>query len=175
MTGWALHKGHDGSWLFLVASVPAGLVFHLLDPGRLPRSKSRILHKRHNCPCLQHLHQQPLTCSLSNVAAPPAGGLPGFKDDSKSCGALAAAPFGSALILPISFAYISMMGSDGLTDVSYQQLSKLLHIYLCVSSPSVQPLVLVSQRKPPRHNLLWRQPNNHVAPLARAQDMTGMR
>lgn len=31
---------------------------------------------------------------------------------------MAAAPFGSSLILPISFAYISMMGSEGLTEAS---------------------------------------------------------
>ena len=38
--------------------------------------------------------------------------------DSKSWGAMAAAPFGSALILPISYAYIALMGSQGLTNVS---------------------------------------------------------
>jgi glycine dehydrogenase len=31
---------------------------------------------------------------------------------------MAAAPFGSSLILPISFAYITMMGTQGLTDAS---------------------------------------------------------
>lgn len=31
---------------------------------------------------------------------------------------MAAAPYGSSLILPISYAYISMMGSQGLTNVS---------------------------------------------------------
>ena len=45
------------------------------------------------------------------------GALPGFKTDAEACGTLAAAPFGSSLILPISYAYISMMGSDGLTMV----------------------------------------------------------
>ena len=33
-------------------------------------------------------------------------------------GTMAAAPFGSSLILPISFAYIAMMGTQGLTDAS---------------------------------------------------------
>ncbi len=47
----------------------------------------------------------------------PTGALPGFKSDAEACGTLAAAPFGSSLILPISYAYISMMGSDGLTMV----------------------------------------------------------
>jgi glycine dehydrogenase len=31
---------------------------------------------------------------------------------------MAAAPFGSSLILPISYAYISMMGTEGLTEAS---------------------------------------------------------
>lgn len=31
---------------------------------------------------------------------------------------MAAAPFGSSLILPISYAYISLMGSEGLRDAS---------------------------------------------------------
>jgi glycine dehydrogenase len=31
---------------------------------------------------------------------------------------MAAAPFGSSLILPISYAYISMMGSEGLREAS---------------------------------------------------------
>ena len=43
--------------------------------------------------------------------ATPAGGETPF-------GVVSAAPYGSALILPISFAYISMMGSEGLTNAS---------------------------------------------------------
>ena len=45
------------------------------------------------------------------------GAMPGFKDDSQAFGTMAAAPYGSSLILPISYAYISMMGSHGLTEV----------------------------------------------------------
>ncbi len=37
--------------------------------------------------------------------------------DDKAFGVMAAAPYGSSLILPISFAYIAMMGSEGLTEV----------------------------------------------------------
>ena len=47
----------------------------------------------------------------------PTGALPGFKGDDKAFGVMAAAPYGSSLILPISYAYISMMGSDGLAEV----------------------------------------------------------
>ena len=43
--------------------------------------------------------------------ATPAGGETPF-------GVVSAAPYGSALILPISFAYIAMMGSKGLTNAS---------------------------------------------------------
>lgn len=38
--------------------------------------------------------------------------------DAKPFGTMAAAPFGSSLILPISYAYISLMGSEGLRDAS---------------------------------------------------------
>jgi glycine dehydrogenase len=48
----------------------------------------------------------------------PTGALPNFKSDAESFGAMAAAPYGSSLILPISYAYISMMGSDGLRRAS---------------------------------------------------------
>ena len=49
----------------------------------------------------------------------PTGAYPNFKSDEQSCGTLASAPYGSALILPISYAYISMMGSHGLKQVCY--------------------------------------------------------
>ena len=53
----------------------------------------------------------------------PTGAMPGFSGrDEQSFGCMAAAPFGSALILPISFAYISMMGSKGLTNASRQAI-----------------------------------------------------
>lgn len=51
----------------------------------------------------------------------PTGAYPNFKSDEQSCGTLASAPYGSALILPISYAYISMMGSKGLTQVCSPQ------------------------------------------------------
>ncbi|MCL4865090.1 MAG: aminomethyl-transferring glycine dehydrogenase, partial [Gemmatimonadales bacterium] len=37
---------------------------------------------------------------------------------AQSCGAISAAPWGSASILPISWAYIAMMGPDGLTEAT---------------------------------------------------------
>lgn len=47
----------------------------------------------------------------------PTGGIPS-PDKSEPLGAISAAPWGSALILPISYTYIAMMGSKGLTDAS---------------------------------------------------------
>jgi glycine dehydrogenase len=52
----------------------------------------------------------------------PTGAYPNFKSDKESFGCMAAAPYGSSLILPISFAYISMMGSEGLTEASKQAI-----------------------------------------------------
>lgn len=49
----------------------------------------------------------------------PTGGLPQIDEgERKPFGTVAAAPFGSALILPISYMYIAMMGSKGLKDAS---------------------------------------------------------
>eukprot|EP00246_Nothoceros_aenigmaticus_P004437 TRINITY_DN15970_c0_g1_i1.p1 TRINITY_DN15970_c0_g1~~TRINITY_DN15970_c0_g1_i1.p1 ORF type:complete len:910 (+),score=173.64 TRINITY_DN15970_c0_g1_i1:285-2732(+) len=45
-------------------------------------------------------------------------GYPLPEGELKPLGTISAAPFGSALILPISYAYIAMMGSKGLTDAS---------------------------------------------------------
>jgi len=45
------------------------------------------------------------------------GGIPA-PDKSEPLGTISAAPWGSALILPISYTYIAMMGSGGLTDAS---------------------------------------------------------
>ncbi|KAK4485903.1 hypothetical protein RD792_008554 [Penstemon davidsonii] len=45
------------------------------------------------------------------------GGIPA-PEQSQPLGTISAAPWGSALILPISYTYIVMMGSKGLTDAS---------------------------------------------------------
>jgi glycine dehydrogenase len=55
---------------------------------------------------------------------------------AQSCGAVSAAPWGSPSILPISWAYIAMMGHDGLTDatrvaiLSANYIAKRLHEYI---------------------------------------------
>eukprot|EP00850_Spirogloea_muscicola_P021771 SM000261S09970 [mRNA] locus=s261:68666:74812:+ [translate_table: standard] len=48
----------------------------------------------------------------------PTGGLPAPEGEKKPFGVVAAAPWGSALILPISFMYIALMGAEGLTNAS---------------------------------------------------------
>jgi len=55
----------------------------------------------------------------------PTGALPEQPKDAKPFGTMAAAPFGSSLILPISYAYIAMMGSQGLTDASKLAILKV--------------------------------------------------
>ena len=84
------------------------------------------------------------------------GGMPGFKDDSQAFGTMAAAPYGSSLILPISYAYISMMGSHGLTEVRPRHPSTASFNLSCsvwirphdaacgAAAPPMQPGVLTS-------------------------------
>lgn len=55
----------------------------------------------------------------------PTGAMPNFKSDKQSFGVLSAAPYGSSLILPISYAYIAMMGTEGLTQVRHNPCSLL--------------------------------------------------
>ncbi|KAF5767725.1 putative glycine cleavage system P protein [Helianthus annuus] len=45
------------------------------------------------------------------------GGIPA-PEKSQPLGTIVAAPWGSTLILPISYTYIAMMGSQGITDAS---------------------------------------------------------
>src|SRR5919106_1383389 len=56
------------------------------------------------------------------VAAHLAPFLPGHPvvdlDHDEACGTISAAPWGSAMILPISWAYIALMGYDGLAEAS---------------------------------------------------------
>jgi hypothetical protein len=59
----------------------------------------------------------PQWVNADHVLCGPAGALPAFESDDKTFGTMAAAPFGSSLILPISYAYIALMGSEGLTEV----------------------------------------------------------
>ncbi|KOM42166.1 hypothetical protein LR48_Vigan04g236400 [Vigna angularis] len=53
----------------------------------------------------------------------PTGGMPA-PDKRQPVGTISAAPWGSALILPISYSYIAMMGSKGLTEASKTAILK---------------------------------------------------
>lgn len=78
-------------------------------------------------------------CNLLKV---PTGGLPA-PDNSEPLGAISAAPWGSALILPISYTYIAMMGSKGLTDASKiailnaNYMAKRLEVFVLLYSYSI--------------------------------------
>ncbi|KAH9329933.1 hypothetical protein KI387_002041, partial [Taxus chinensis] len=48
----------------------------------------------------------------------PVSGIPALEGKLQPLGTISAAPWGSALILPISYSYIAMMGSNGLTEAS---------------------------------------------------------
>ena len=52
-------------------------------------------------------------------------------NDDTSLGTLSAAPYGSPSILPISYAYIKMMGAEGLTHAS--KVSPLVNLHLWFS------------------------------------------
>lgn len=71
----------------------------------------------------------------------PTGGIPA-PEKAQPLGPMAAAPWGSALILPISYTYIAMMGSQGLTDASKiailnaNYMAKRLEVNFCLSSCS---------------------------------------
>ena len=63
----------------------------------------------------------------------------------KPFGTMAAAPYGSAMILPISYGYVSMMGSEGLTNASKQVPSQgiYLDIYVYIYIYSIYMCVCV--------------------------------
>lgn len=55
---------------------------------------------------------------VASHLAPYLPGNPGIHSDDQLLDAISAAPYGSASILPISYAYIAMMGSEGLTQAT---------------------------------------------------------
>ncbi|KAK1265743.1 hypothetical protein QJS04_geneDACA017884 [Acorus gramineus] len=54
---------------------------------------------------------------MVEVVLVPTGGIPA-PEKAQPLGTISSAPWGSALILPISYTYIAMMGSKGLTEAS---------------------------------------------------------
>lgn len=64
----------------------------------------------------------------------PTGALPQTPANADPFGTMAAAPFGSSLILPISFAYVTMMGSKGLEMASKLAILKANYMASRLSS-----------------------------------------
>ena len=63
-------------------------------------------------------------------------------DHAQACGTISAAPWGSAAILPISWAYIALMGYDGLTEatkvaiLNANYVAKRLEAHYACSTPA---------------------------------------
>lgn len=72
----------------------------------------------------------------------PTGGLPA-PENAQPFGTMAAAPFGSSLILPISFAYISMMGAVGLRKAT--ELSVLHANYMATRLSQHYPILFTNE------------------------------
>ena len=81
----------------------------------------------------------------------PTSGLP-VPEALKSFGVVSAAPFGSSLILPISFAYISMMGAGGLTHAS--QLAILNANYMAQKLRSHYPVLFKGKNGTNAHEFI---------------------
>nr|WP_086940129.1 aminomethyl-transferring glycine dehydrogenase [Thaumasiovibrio occultus] len=87
----------------------------LTSPGLIGADVSHLnLHKTF---CIPHGGGGPGMGPIG-VKAHLAPFLPGHPMQAKTQSAVAAAPFGSASILPISYAYIAMMGASGLTKAT---------------------------------------------------------
>jgi hypothetical protein len=86
------------------------LLSHAQRTKQPKKSFQKILKKEHGLIFLIFI----LSVAIMKV---PTGGIPA-PENAQPLGSISAAPWGSALILPISYTYIAMMGSKGLTDAS---------------------------------------------------------
>lgn len=98
----------------------------LTSPGRIGADVCHLnLHKTF---CIPHGGGGPgmgpigvkkhLAPFLPSHPVVPTSGIPAPEGNLQPLGTISAAPWGSAMILPISYSYIAMMGSQGLTDAS---------------------------------------------------------
>ncbi len=109
---------HDGGGQVYVDGANLNALVGLAQPGRFGADVSHLnLHKTF---CIPHGGGGPGVGPVAVRAhlAPFLPGHPLATPGSQAVGPLSAAPFGSASILPISWAYITMMGPDGLTDAT---------------------------------------------------------
>ncbi|KAJ9528359.1 hypothetical protein QJQ45_014338 [Haematococcus lacustris] len=82
----------------------------------------------------------------------PTGAMPVTPDNAQPFGTMAAAPFGSSLILPISFAYISLMGSVGLRQAS--EFAILKANYMAKRLDSHYPVLFTGPRGTCAHEFI---------------------
>jgi len=123
----------------------------LCDPGRFGGDVSHLnLHKTF---CIPHGGGGPGVGPVG-VAAHLAPFLPGHRfmptteADGQRIGAIAAAPWGSAGILPISWSYIAMMGRDGLRQATACAILNANYI---------------ARRLAPHYPILYTGPNGMIA------------
>ncbi len=107
---------HDGGGQVYVDGANLNALVGLAQPGRFGSDVSHLnLHKTF---CIPHGGGGPGVGPIA-VRSHLAPFLPGNPlDPAAQVGAVSAAPFGSAGILPISWMYIEMMGGTGLTDAT---------------------------------------------------------
>lgn len=78
--------------------------------------------------------------------------LPGHIYDDNSNGSVSAAPYSSASILPISHAYVAMMGADGLTSAT--QIAILNANYIATRLRSHYPILYTNENGRNAHELI---------------------
>jgi glycine dehydrogenase len=120
---------HDAGGQVYVDGANLNALMGLAKPGRFGADVSHLnLHKTF---CIPHggggpgvgpvavgAHLAPFLPGSPAPGSPPPGGPVGGESVAPGVGPVAAAPFGSAGILPISWAFIAMMGGEGLRRAS---------------------------------------------------------
>ena len=112
---------HEAGGQVYVDGANLNALLGLARPGKFGADVSHLnLHKTF---CIPHGGGGPGVGPVG-VGAHLAPFLPGhpFFESADGIGPISAAPFGSAGILPISYAYIAMMGADGLTEATQHAL-----------------------------------------------------
>lgn len=84
----------------------------------------------------------------------PTGGIPS-PDKVQPLGTISAAPWGSALILPISYTYIAMMGSKGLTEASKIAILNANYMAKRLEVPSLSLIIFALSFKHRNQESLW--------------------
>ncbi|GAB90497.1 aminomethyl-transferring glycine dehydrogenase [Gordonia rhizosphera] len=118
---------HDAGGQVYVDGANLNALVGVARPGRFGGDVSHLnLHKTF---CIPHGGGGPGVGPVA-VRSHLAGFLPGhpFADELPDTGAVSAAPYGSASILPITYAYIAMMGADGLRRATLTAIASANYI-----------------------------------------------